>query len=176
MKTAELLTQRLRLVYRWYEGLVKPDTGMLEYLYVPQTDAFVHEKSPIRDIASVWDVELLGDFLGRRRLGTVVRKSLAHYDGYLVERDGYIILDSHRLREPSSIAHSAFMALALLRAPPPIRTRQISALAEGTFRTGRPVFPSFTVLKYGSTPEDVAQLTWKRRGTSSTYTPIADVE
>ncbi|HEY7673214.1 MAG TPA: hypothetical protein VIC71_13445 [Gammaproteobacteria bacterium] len=137
MKTAEVLTQRLRLVYRWYEGMVNPDTGMFEYLYLPQTDAFVREKSPIRDIASVWDAELLGDFLGTRELGPLVRKSLAHYDGYLLDRDGYMILDSRRLQEPSSIAHSAFMALALLCAPPPISTRQISALAEGILRQQR---------------------------------------
>jgi hypothetical protein len=137
MNTAELLTQRLRLVYRWYERMVNPDTGMFEYLYLPQTGGFVREKSPIRDIASVWDAELLGNFLGRRELGPLVRKSLAHYDGYLVDRDGYMILDSRRLQEPSSIAHSAFLALALLCAPPPIRTRQISALAEGILRQQR---------------------------------------
>jgi hypothetical protein len=35
MKTAELLTERLGLAYHWYQGMVNPDTGMLEYLYVP---------------------------------------------------------------------------------------------------------------------------------------------
>ena len=39
MKTGELLTQRLELVYRWYEGMVNPDTGMFEYLYIPQEQA-----------------------------------------------------------------------------------------------------------------------------------------
>ena len=36
MKTAELLTQRLELVYGWYEGMANRDTGMLEYLYNPR--------------------------------------------------------------------------------------------------------------------------------------------
>ena len=137
MRTAELLRQRLRLIHRWYEGMVNPDTGMFEYLYVPRTDTFVREKSPIRDIAAVWDVEVLGDFLGSRELRPLIRKSLAHYAGYLAERDGCMILDPDRLQEPSSIAHSAFMALALLCAPPPLRIRQISALAEGILRQQR---------------------------------------
>ena len=46
MNTAELLTQRLELIYRWYEGMVNPDTGMFEYLYLPQADDFVRERSP----------------------------------------------------------------------------------------------------------------------------------
>lgn len=138
MKTGELLTQRLELVYRWYEGMVNPDTGMFEYLYIPQADDFVREKSPIRDIASVWDVEMLSAFLNRHELRPLVEKSLRHYGNYLVERDGYLILDPRRLEEPSSIAHSAFMILALLHAPPPRRTRQIAALAEGILRQQKP--------------------------------------
>jgi hypothetical protein len=138
MKTAELLTQRLELVYRWYEGMVNPDTGMLEYLYIPQADDFVREKSPIRDIASVWDVEMLSDFLNKHELRPLVEKSLQHYGDYLEEREGYLILDPHRLEEPSSIAHSAFMILALLQVPPPRRTRQIAALADGILRQQRP--------------------------------------
>ena len=30
--------------YLWYGSMVNPDTGMLEYLYIPQTDAFVREE------------------------------------------------------------------------------------------------------------------------------------
>lgn len=138
MKTAELLTQRLELIYRWYNGMVNADTGMFEYLYLPQADTFVQEKSPIRDIASVWNVAMLGDFLNRHELRPLVEKSLQHYGDYLVKRDGYLILDPARLEEPSSIAHSVFMILALLHAPPPRSAQQIAALAEGILRQQRP--------------------------------------
>ena len=93
MKTAELLTQRLELVYRWYEGMVNPDSGMFEYLYLPQADDFVREKSPIRDIGTVWDVEILGNFLNRHELQPSVTESLRHYGDYLLERGSYLILD-----------------------------------------------------------------------------------
>ncbi len=138
MNTAELLTQRLELIYRWYEGMVNPDTGMFEYLYLPQADDFVRERSPIRDIASVWDVEMLSGVLNRGELQPLVEKSLRHYEDYLVERGDFMILDPGRLEEPSSIAHSAFMILALLHAPPPRRKRQIAALADGILRQQRP--------------------------------------
>ena len=138
MNTAELLTQRLELIYRWYEGMINPDTGMFEYLYLPQADDFVRERSPIRDIASVWDVEMLSGVLNRGELQPLVEKSLRHYEDYLVERGDFMILDPGRLEEPSSIAHSAFMILALLHAPPPRRKRQIAALADGILRQQRP--------------------------------------
>ncbi len=136
--TIELLRQRLELIYQWYKGMINPDTGMLEYLYLPQADAFVREKSPIRDIASVWDIELLQQLLRRDELRPVVETSLRHYLAYLINRDGSLILDPGRLGEPSSIAHSAFMILALLYAPPPHQSQAIAGLVEGILRQQRP--------------------------------------
>lgn len=137
MRTAEVLRQRLEMIYRWHGGMVNPDTGLLEYLYFPQTGAFARERCPIRDIASVWDVERVGCFLHRRELLPLVEKSLRHYDGYLMEREGYLILDPGRLAEPSSIAHSAFMILTLTSAPPPRKAKQITAIADGILRQQR---------------------------------------
>jgi hypothetical protein len=105
--------------------------GSLSGEVIPESDWFVRENCPIRDIASVWDAEVLGDFLGREELRSLIEKSLRHYEDYLVERDGWLLLDPRPLGEPSSIAHSAFMMLALLHAPLPRLTRQIAALAEG---------------------------------------------
>jgi hypothetical protein len=138
MKTADLLKRRLELIYGWYQGMVNPDTGILEYLYVPQTNTFVREKCPIRDIGSVWDVETLGRFLNKQELFPIVEKSLSQFDDYLLEREGYLILDPAHLEEPSSIAHSAFMILALLNSPPHRRIQQIVALADGILQQQRP--------------------------------------
>ena len=137
MNTAELLTRRLELVYRWHQGMINPDTGMLEYLYMPETDTFVREKCPIRDIAAVWAVEKLERFLYRRELLPMITKSLEHYESYVTRRNEFRILDPGRLDEPSSIAHSAFMILALLYALPRCHIRQITDLAEGILRQQR---------------------------------------
>src|SRR6266487_839477 len=138
MTIVELLKLQLELVFNWYQGMVNAETGMLEYLYIPETDRFVRENCPIRDIASVWDTELLGQFLHRQELHGLIITSLRHFDGYLVERDGYSILDSSCLGERSSIAHSAFMMLALLRSPAPQQTKKIAGLAEGILRQQQP--------------------------------------
>jgi hypothetical protein len=112
MKTSELLRGRLEMAYRWYEGMVSPQTGRLRYLYIPRTDAFVRDGSPIREVASVWDAEVLGTFLERRALAESLDRSLQYYAGCLAGCNGALLLDSGRLGEPSSIAHSAFLILA----------------------------------------------------------------
>jgi hypothetical protein len=111
---------------------------MLEYLYMPETDTFVRENCPIRDIASIWDLEKLERFLNRHELLPVIDKSLQHYKEYVIAQDGYMILDPERLGEPSSIAHSAFMLLSLLHAPSGRHNRRVAALAQGILKQQRP--------------------------------------
>lgn len=131
------LTRRLEQAYDWYRGMVNPRTGRLEYLYLPETDRFVARRSPIREIASVWDVALLGEFLGRRELTPLIAETLEHWLRALRTRDERALLDPSALGEPSSIAHSAFLLLALLRAPVPRRAEPIAALAEGILHQQR---------------------------------------
>lgn len=127
--TAHLLRRRLELAYAWYQGMVERRSGTLEYLYLPQTDSFVREHSPIRDIASVWDVELLGDLLGRGEMNDVAGRSIERYVGYLTPYHGGLVLSSDRLGEPSSIAHNAFLTLALLHATAPRDVDRVAKLA-----------------------------------------------
>ena len=61
----------------------------------------------------------------------MINKSLQHYKRYVIAHDRYMILDPERLGEPSSIAHNAFMILALLHAPSGRYIRRIAALADG---------------------------------------------
>jgi hypothetical protein len=115
--------------------MVSERTGRLAYVYEPETESITSDGSPIRDIASVWDVEQLSAFLGRDELTSLVERSLGHFTDYLVPRDGALILDPVQLGEASGIAHSAFLLLALLDAAPevaiPHRDARIADLAEG---------------------------------------------
>lgn len=131
------LIERLELIIDWYKGMVSDETGRLLYVYDPDQGIAVANGSPIRDIASIWDIEQLSHFLGRRDLMPLVERSLAHYRGYLVERNGNFILDSRRMGEPSGIAHSAFMILSLLGSELPQRIELSSALADAIVRQQR---------------------------------------
>lgn len=129
--------QRLELIFDWYRGMVSGQTGRLAYLYWPDRDAEVSDGSPIRDIASVWDVELLSRFLGRRDLLPVVDRTLEHYCRFLTRHDGFLVLDDARLGEPSGIAHSAFLLLSLLDSELAGRKQLLLGLAEGILHQQR---------------------------------------
>ncbi|QWG13152.1 hypothetical protein KMZ29_26380 [Bradyrhizobium sediminis] len=130
-----MLGERLRLVFDWYKGMVDERTGRLLYLYDPENDVTVGDGEPIRDIAAIWDVEVLSAFLGRDDLCPLVRRSLEHFSRLIVDRDGYAIVAAKE--ERSSIAHSAFLALALARSELSDKTRQLAPLIEGILRQQR---------------------------------------
>jgi hypothetical protein len=112
-KPAGMLGDRLRLMFDWYKGMVDESTGRLLYLYDPENDVTTGDGELIHDIAAIWDVEVLSAFLGRDDLRPLVRRSLDYFRRLIVERNEYAIVAPRR--KQSSIAHSAFLALALSR-------------------------------------------------------------
>jgi len=135
-KRAGLLGDRLRLMFDWYKGMVDENTGRLLYLYDPENDVTIGDGELIRDIAAIWEVEVLSAFLGRDELRPLVRRSLDYFGRLIVERDGYVIVAPPR-RKQSSIAHSAFLALALSRSELPDKIRRLSPLIDGILRQQR---------------------------------------
>ncbi|MFZ1102209.1 MAG: hypothetical protein WAN86_05085 [Hyphomicrobiaceae bacterium] len=109
--------------------------GRFLYLYDPESDVTVADGEPIRDIATIWDVEVLSAFLGRDDLRPVIRGSLDHFGRLIVECDEYAMVAPSG--EPSSIAHSAFLALALCRSELPDKIRQLTPLIDGVLHQQR---------------------------------------
>jgi hypothetical protein len=134
-KPAGVLGERLRLMFEWYKGMVDERTGRLLYLYDPESETATGNGEPIRDIAAVWDVEVLSACLGRNDLRDLIRRSLDHFGQRIVERDGYAIVAPGV--EPSSIAHSAFLALALARSDLTDKVRLLTSLVNGILRQQR---------------------------------------
>jgi hypothetical protein len=132
---ARTLVDRLELMFEWYQGMVDERTGRLLYIYDPETDAAIGDGESIRDIAAVWDVEVLSAFLGRDNLRDLIRRSLDHFGQRIVGRDGFAIVVPGG--EPPSIAHSAFLALALARSALPDKIQRFTPLTEGILRQQR---------------------------------------
>ena len=135
LKRAGPLVDRLELMFEWYRGMVDQNTGRLLYLYDPENDLATGDGEPIRDIAAVWDVEVLSAFLGRDDLLELIRRSLANFDQWVIGRDGYAIVVPPG--GSSSIAHSAFLALALARSDLPDKAQRLTPLADGILRQQR---------------------------------------
>jgi hypothetical protein len=128
-KRTGTLVDRLELMFEWYKGMVDEATGRLLYSYNAETGRAIGDGEPIRDIAAVWDVEVLSTFLGRNDLRDLIRRSLAHFDQRVVPRDGYAIVVPGG--ESSSIAHSAFLSLALAYSDLPDKVQRVTPLAKG---------------------------------------------
>ncbi len=129
------LVERLRLMFEWYKGMVDENTGRLLYLYDPENDETIGDGEPIRDIATIWDVEVVSAFLGRDDLRPLILRSLDYFGRLIVNRDGYAIV-APTGRE-SSIAHSAFLALAFSRSELPDKIQRLAPLIEGILRQQR---------------------------------------
>jgi len=124
-----ILSDRLRLMFDWYKGMVDENTGRLLYLFNPQANVTIGDGEPIRNIAAIWDIEVLSAFLRHDDLRPVIRRSIDHFEQFIVERDGYAIVAPQE--EPSSIAHSAFLALALIRSELPDKVQRFTPLIDG---------------------------------------------
>lgn len=134
-KRVGTLVDRLELMFDWYKGMIDEATGRLLYSYDPETGLAIGDGEPIRDTAAVWDVELLSAFFGRNDLRDLIRRSLAHFDQRVVSRDGYAIILSGG--ESSSIAHSAFLSLALANSDLPDKVLRLTPLVNGILRQQR---------------------------------------
>jgi hypothetical protein len=134
-KHAGMLGDRLRLIFDWYKGMVDKRTGRLLYLYDPKKGSTVVDGELIRDIGSIWDVEVLSAFLGRDDLRPLIRRSLDYFSRLIIECGEYAIVEA--TGGPSSIAHSAFLALALCRSELPDKIQRLVPLTNGILRQQR---------------------------------------
>jgi hypothetical protein len=132
---AGMLGDRLRLMFDWYKGMVDKGTGRLLYRYDPENDVTIGDGEPIRDIAAIWDVEVLSAFLGQDHLRPLVRRSLDYFGRLIVERDEYAIVAPRGTQ--SSIAHTAFLALALSRSEFPDKIQRLASLIDGILHQQR---------------------------------------
>jgi hypothetical protein len=63
-KPAGMLGDRPRLMLDWYKAMVDESTGRVLYLYDPENDVTISDGELIRDIAAIWDVEVLSAYPG----------------------------------------------------------------------------------------------------------------
>lgn len=122
----------LKLAQKWFLNNVNPQTGLLEYSYDPDKDTYSEKNNDIRQLGTLWAMTELEDFLDGSSLAPLIERALRHYEN-----------------DHPSIAHKAFLVLALLNPPDyPNRNNLMSQMAveilneqqeNGSFKTDRPV-------------------------------------
>ncbi|MDD3896685.1 MAG: AMMECR1 domain-containing protein [Candidatus Peribacteraceae bacterium] len=105
------LLDRLRLAEQWFAATVHPNRGLLEYMYYPSSDSYSTENNDVRQLATLWAMVELENFLQSDRLDTVIRNTFTSSMSMLVcgEQSCYVNIDGS-----TKIAYNAFLILALL--------------------------------------------------------------
>ncbi len=109
----DFLYKRLKLTQSWFHNNIN-DQGLLQYTYYPSKDRYTSKNNDIRQMATLWSIGTLKDFLKDESLNTLARNTLDHYLGGVTKRKNYVFLN---IKGKTAIAFNAFLILALLQYP-----------------------------------------------------------
>ncbi|KAL4458288.1 hypothetical protein ABPG75_013153 [Micractinium tetrahymenae] len=142
------LQRSLRAAAAWFRGMVDPSTQRLHYSYSVSHGRHEDRRCPIRDIGTAADLAVLSAATGSREFDTVIASTLQHYESILVRQKEQLETWAHLsggqdgLGEPSSVAHSAMLLLALAawegHPSEAARRRTMGQLAAGIMHQQRP--------------------------------------
>lgn len=115
-----VLFASLDRISHWFGNMIHPQTGKLVYEYDPVHNKARLHNCPVREMGSVWDIQVLESFLGWHDLQSDVDKWMKEFLQNIVEKSSessqgsaVYILNAKRLQQQATIAHSAFMILCL---------------------------------------------------------------
>lgn len=97
--------------------MIDPNTGMLVYEFEPSSGKSKIENCAIRNIGSIWDMEVISNYLHDNSLQKTIDHSLDFYKDFLVQfrtqHGTMMTLDGTKLEERPNISHNAMMILCL---------------------------------------------------------------
>lgn len=139
---APAVERSLRAQVAWFHHMRHPTDDLIAYEYLPTEGRHVFKRSPIRELGTMATLGALSSWSGVAEFDDVISAILGRYEAILVREDRgnpaegpltaedlggmetdpelalpsqpFSYLNSTPLGEPSSIAHSAMMILALL--------------------------------------------------------------
>jgi hypothetical protein len=124
-----------RLIYsislnqRWFLHDINRTTNMLEYEYAPSKDRYSSQNSHVRQLASLWAMTELSDFLHDTSLNSSITQTLNYYLSYKNTTGNYTKID---IDGSAKLAYNAFLILALENTPKyPKRDLLLTQLANG---------------------------------------------
>lgn len=106
-----LLNERISLAEEWFLQNTNPQTGLLEYMYYPSSDSYSSDNNHVRQLATLWSMVELRNFLKSDRLDSVIRNTFEEYLLYSICTDDSCYID---IDDSAKIAYNAFMILGLI--------------------------------------------------------------
>ncbi len=132
----DLIRRRLALARDWFLNNVDPKTKRVNYLYYPVTDTYSKGNNEVRNLAVLYILPELNDFLNDDSLNGLIRGTTDYYMTKTKETNDYSYLD---LNGDTKIPFNAFMILSLIRQPDyPGSLKAAEKLANGIVSLQRP--------------------------------------
>jgi len=115
--------------YYWFLHSINNKTGRLEYEYYPSTDAYSLNNNHVRQLATLWSITELQQFLHTNKSDELIASMLNYYLSFQHETKNffYITIDNE-----SKLANNAFLILSLINQPDyPHQAMLLEKLAKG---------------------------------------------
>jgi len=126
----ELLFKRITLAKTWFINSVNNKTKRLQYMYYPSLDEYSSTNNHVRQLATLWSITKLKDFLQDSSFDDLIKETLNYYLDYSVKTDknySYIMIENK-----AKLAYSAFLILSLLHISDyPDNNKLLTSLAKG---------------------------------------------
>lgn len=139
--TQKKIFESLSLLKDWFLNNVNPDTGLLQYTYLPSADAYSKNNNHARQLATLWALTELKMFLNTDSLDGIIKRTFDYYLSHLRRVGGY----SYVAVDPDpSIALNGFLIMSVLNTESPDKEMILkrlgagildSQLPDGSFRT-----------------------------------------
>jgi AMMECR1 domain-containing protein len=110
----EMLLDRIKLTKVWFLNNINSQTKRLEYQYAPSSNKYSSRNNHIRQLATLWSITELKDFLKDSAFNTLIRSTLDYYLDKKMCLEDYCFI---KIENESKIAYNAFLILSLLNMP-----------------------------------------------------------
>jgi AMMECR1 domain-containing protein len=107
----ELLFKRITLAKTWFINNVDDQTKRLQYMYYPSLDEYSSTNNHVRQLATLWSIAKLKDFLQDSSFDDLIKETIDYYLDYSIKTDknySYIMIENK-----AKLAYSAFLILSL---------------------------------------------------------------
>jgi len=126
----ELLLKRITLAKTWFINNVNNKTKRLQYMYYPSLDEYSSTNNHVRQLATLWSITKLKDFLQDSSFDDLIKETINYYLDYSVKTDknySYIMIENK-----AKLAYSAFLILSLLHVSDYLdNNKLLTSLAKG---------------------------------------------
>lgn len=112
--TNEMIYDSVNSGYHWFLHNINMENNLLEYEYYPSENSYSTENNHVRQLASLWALTELNNFLLNITSNDIIIHSLDYYIQFMNHSGNFTYLT---INNRSKLANNAFLLMALINTP-----------------------------------------------------------